>query len=291
MGVKVGQDNAAFKHYNAHVPGEMQYTARSTDNASRASTLLNALGHAVRERRDAARLSRRALAARSGLSERFLAHVEQGSGNISVVRLDAIARALGTTAGALLDTASDEPKTYVVALIGLRGAGKSTLGRQVASDLGIPFVELDALVSERAGMPLSAVFDGYGEAFFRKLQREALEELLAHEKEPLILAAGGSVVMDGPTWDLLKARTTTVWLRASADQHWNRVVAQGDVRPMRGRADARRELGLLLKARKPLYAQSAHVVDTSERSAKASAKRVGEIAEQALFGASRGIKR
>src|SRR5262252_6234860 len=156
--------------------------------------LLGAVGNAVRSLREGQGLARRELASESGVSERFLADLEAGSGNISVARLDDVARALGASAGELLFSAQAgattreelgeafrylrgrfaAPKGTLVALVGLRGAGKSTIGRALAHQLRVPFVELDALVQKEAGLPLSALFSLHGEAYYRKLAREAL---------------------------------------------------------------------------------------------------------------------
>jgi XRE family aerobic/anaerobic benzoate catabolism transcriptional regulator len=223
--------------------------------------LLRTLGRRVRARRRDAGLTLRELAERSGLSQRFLVQVEQGEGNPSVLRLDALASALGTTASELLApgaVASGE----IVALVGLRGAGKSAVGKLVAQRLAIPFVELDALVERAAGMRLAAIFELHGEAWYRRLEREVLLGFLDRANDA-VLATGGSLVQDPETWALLRARATTVWLRARPEDHWQRVVAQGDARPMANRQDAMAELRGILRAREPLYAEAAHVVDTS----------------------------
>lgn len=225
------------------------------------------LGRAVRSRRLARGLTLRALAAASGLSERFLVQVEGGEANISVARLASLAEALESTGSALLQEAEQglgpgEVAHGVVALLGLRGAGKSTVGQRAARRLGVPFVELDARVEQRAGMRLGTLFEVHGTAHYRRLEREVLGDTL-EEFPRAVVATGGSIVTDPETWALLAARTTTVWLQASADDHWARVVAQGDARPMAHRADARRELQQLLNARAPLYARARWSLDTS----------------------------
>jgi XRE family aerobic/anaerobic benzoate catabolism transcriptional regulator len=233
--------------------------------------LLEALGAVVRARRLALGMTVRALAGRSGVSERFLAQVEGGVGNISVARLDALSAALESTAGALLTRAEAERATGgdgdrgaagAVALLGLRGAGKSTIGPRLAKRLKVPFVELDASIEAAAGMRLATLFEIHGMAYYRRLEREVLRRVLA-EQAGVVLAVGGSLVTDEETYGLLRARAFTVWLRATADDHWDRVVAQGDARPMAHRANARSELQALLRARAPLYAQARATVDTS----------------------------
>ena len=193
----------------------------------------------------------RALGERAGVSERFLAQLEGGEGNISVARLQDVAEALGTSAATLLsEHPAGKPATSkIVSLLGLRGAGKSTLGPEIARRLGIPFFELDALVARDAGMPLSTIFEMHGEAWFRRLEHDVLRRFLdSHDAG--VLATGGSIVTAKETYDLLRKRTSTVWLRARPQDHWDRVLMQGDARPMRGRPRAMNELRQLLTSRR-----------------------------------------
>ncbi len=246
--------------------------------------------------------SRRDLAEACGLSERFLAAVESGEGNVSLLKLDAIARALNTSPAGLLapagggasehglagavDTESlpallasltpeqlDEAATLLrarfaprrggfVALLGLRGAGKSTVGPELARELALAFVELDDLVERAAGMSCAEIFAMHGEEYFRRLEREALARHLAGST-PTIIATGGGIVADATTYELLERGTTTVWLKATPEDHWQRVVAQGDTRPMADHPQAMAELRRLLESREQLYARADHVVDTS----------------------------
>jgi XRE family aerobic/anaerobic benzoate catabolism transcriptional regulator len=216
----------------------------------------------------------RTLATRADVSVRFLAQLEAGEGNISVVRLQEIAEALGTNAAELLASASSGiAPQRVVALLGLRGAGKSTLGPEIARRLGVAFYELDALVARKAGMPLGTIFEMHGEAWFRRVERETLREFLdAHGAG--VLATGGSIVTAPETYALLRERSTTVWLKANAEDHWDRVLRQGDVRPMRDRANAMGELKALLRLRERLYAQADHAVDTSRATFDEAATRI-----------------
>ena len=253
----------------------MNYTATSDERSTKRSELLRALGTAVRARRTDLGLTLRALAARADVSERFLAQLESGEGNISVARLQDVAEALGTSAAELLAVrpAMAAPLRKVVALLGLRGAGKSTLGPEVARHLGVPFFELDALVAREAGMPLATIFEMHGEAWFRRLEHDVLRAFL--ETHPAaVLATGGSIVTAPETYALLRKRATTVWLRAKPQDHWDRVLRQGDARPMRNRANAMSELKSLLRLRRPLYALADHVVDTSSATFEEAATRV-----------------
>ena len=245
--------------------------------------MLRSLGSAVRSRRTERGLTLRALALRCQVSERFLAQLETGAGNISVVRLQDIAEALDATAALLLAEAENAgeakarsartDRAVIVSLIGLRGAGKTTIGAAVAKRIGVPFVELDALVAREAGMALSTIFEMHGDAYFRRVERETLRRFL-DASEGAVLATGGSIVTAPDTYEMLRQRTRTVWLKARARDHWDRVVAQGDARPMKNRANAMSELKTLLRARKPLYAQASHVVDTSSLTLDQAVKRI-----------------
>ncbi len=239
--------------------------------------LLASVGAAVRRLREERSLTRRELAQRSGVSERFLAELEGGAGNISVARLQDVSRALGTSAGELLFSAQHERTgRRAIALVGLRGAGKSTIGRALASRLRLPFVELDALVEKEAGLPLAAIFQLHGEAYYRRLAREVLTRFLA-ENDAAVIATGGGIVTDPGSFKLLQRRCRTVWLQATPHHHWQRVLEQGDVRPSAASPHAQEELAALLKAREPLYAQAEIAVDTSRLGIKDA---VEEIARQ-----------
>jgi XRE family aerobic/anaerobic benzoate catabolism transcriptional regulator len=204
--------------------------------------------------------------------------LETGDGNISVVRLHDVAVALGTTAAHLLSTSEPARQApSIIALLGLRGAGKTTIGTRVAKRLGIAFVELDAVVAQQAGIPLPMIFEMHGEAYFRKLEHDALAHLLDGTKAAVV-ATGGSIVTAKDTFELLRQRTVTVWLKARARDHWDRVVAQGDVRPMKNRANAMSELKALLRTRNELYAQADHVVDTSSLALEDAVRKVYSVA-------------
>ena len=216
---------------------------------------------AQRERRG---WSRRELAVHSGVSERFLAQLETGDGNISLRRFAEVAHALGTTPSVLLAAADAPAGVKPIALLGVRGAGKSAVGEALARKLGLPFVELDHEIEEAAGLSLADVFAVHGEAYYRRVEREVLSRVLA-APSPMVLATGGSIVNDPTNFSLLRARCFTIWLRARPEDHWNRVVAQGDQRPMAENPHAFAELRALLAAREKLYARAEHTIETTGR--------------------------
>ena len=232
--------------------------------------LIRRLGRRVRERRLEQTLTVAALADRSGLSRRFLAEVEAGRANISVVRLHRLAQALGSSAASLLE----EPRTGRIALLGLRGAGKSTVGAALAARTGARFVELDQLVEEESGLPLAELFAVHGESYYRRQEAHALERLLATES-PVVVATGGGLVHVRETFDRLKRSTVTVWLQARPEEHLARVMAQGDHRPVADSSDALAELRQILATRSPLYAEAELHVRTSDRG-------VGDVVDDVL---------
>ena len=242
--------------------------------------LLETLGRRARALRTDAGLTLKELAGRSGLSARFLVQVESGEGNISVRKLTALAQALGTTPAALLSgppSAGTREVRPVIALLGLRGAGKTTVGRRLARRLRVPFVELDRRVEQAAGLTLAEIFALHGEDYYRRLEREELERVLAQDR-PVVLATGGGIVNSPETYAMLRRRAVTVWLRAHPEDHWNRVVQQGDRRPMADNPEAMGELRRLLVAREPLYATADHTVDTSRTNADGVARAVERVA-------------
>lgn len=244
--------------------------------------MLRDLGQRVRERRGRLGLTLRELAGQSGLSERFLVGLEGGHANVSVLRLAALAQALGTDAAGLLAGEGDRRGQAAplldrsLALIGLRGAGKSSIGSQVATRLGVPFIELDARIAERAGMSAGEIFELHGAQHYRKLERQELERVLAEPAS--VIATAGSLVTDHQSFERLLAGATVVHLRASAEDHFARVVAQGDTRPMANRKDAMQELRAILRARRALYERAHHVVDTSALGLPRSIDRVVKLA-------------
>jgi XRE family aerobic/anaerobic benzoate catabolism transcriptional regulator len=259
------------------------------DTPERSPDILDGLGRRARALRAERALTIKELARRSGLSPRFLVQVESGHGNISVRKLAALAGALGTHAWALLGGREEDAATAVgggaagglrlpvVALLGLRGAGKTTVGRLLARRLRVPFVELDHRVEQAAGLTLPEIFALHGEDYYRRLEREALTRLLEQGRR-VVVAAGGGIVNSPETYALLRRGATTVWLRAHPEDHWNRVVQQGDRRPMADHPQAMAELRRLLAAREPMYAMADHTVDTSRLDAAGVAQAVDRVA-------------
>jgi XRE family aerobic/anaerobic benzoate catabolism transcriptional regulator len=235
-------------------------------------SLLKRLGGVIRRLREDRGLSVSDLATRADLSSRFVTEIQAGRGNVSILRLAALAAALDTTASQLIAAAEDEAAApRLIALLGVRGAGKSTIGAKLAARLGVEFLELDRLVESEAGLALADLFATHGEDYFRRLEVAALRRLLA-ERRSAVLATGGGIVDNREAWPLLEQHTTTVWLRASPETHWERVVRQGDARPMAGRPAAKAELRRLLARREPLYRRARHHVDTARHGVDGSVR-------------------
>jgi XRE family aerobic/anaerobic benzoate catabolism transcriptional regulator len=277
----------------------------SAKPADEDSTFLATLGERVREARARRGMSRKSLAQDSGVSERYLAQLESGEGNASVLLLRQIAGALNVPVADLLrepngdgaelaltmqflqrlspaqlSVAREEllhrfrgesraQRRQRIALIGLRGAGKSTLGARLAKELGVPFIELDREIEREAGTSLSEIFLLYGQTGYRRYERRALEKALEQHAR-CVIATGGSIVSEPGTYDLLLSTCYTVWLKARPEEHMARVVAQGDTRPMAGNTQAMDDLRRILDARDMLYRQADAVVDTAGRSIEQS---------------------
>jgi XRE family transcriptional regulator, aerobic/anaerobic benzoate catabolism transcriptional regulator len=228
---------------------------------------LSRLGERVRGWRTEQGLTRKALSAASGVSERYLAQLEAGQGNISVLLLRKVAHAIGVSIEHLV---SEEDKPLErIALIGLRGAGKSTIGEKLAQERGVPFIELDREVEQEAGARLEEVFAMYGQDAFRRFERRALERVL-NQHASAVIATGGSLVTDPATYKLLLERCFCVWLKASPQDHMQRVIAQGDMRPFKGRSAALDEIRQLLADRDRLYARANAAIDTSGKTVRQS---------------------
>jgi XRE family aerobic/anaerobic benzoate catabolism transcriptional regulator len=225
-----------------------------------AQYVLKELGRRLRAARERSGRSVSELAQRAGLSRRHVTEAEAGRANLSITTLLALANAAELPLRQLFDF--EAPRWSRIALVGLRGAGKSTVGHRLALALEVPFVELDQRIEELAGLSLAAIFELHGTTGYRRLEAEALERVLA-EGERVVLATGGSIVTAPETFARLKRSCHTVWLRAAAEDHYKRVARQGDERPMRGRPRALDELRALLGAREPLYATAELELDTS----------------------------
>ena len=246
--------------------------------AQQETAYLSRLGERVRARRSGNGMTRKALAAASGVSERYLAQLEAGQGNMSVLLLRKVARAMGVGVESLVrETPDHDPASRRVALIGLRGAGKSSLGAKLAAALDVPFIELDVEVEREAGAKLGEVFAMYGQEAFRRFERRALERVL-RTYDAAVIAAGGSLVTDPDSFSLLLDNCRTVWLKARPEEHMNRVIAQGDMRPFEGKtrgkipghSTALEEIRKLLADRDRLYARADVAIETSGRSLKAT---------------------
>jgi XRE family aerobic/anaerobic benzoate catabolism transcriptional regulator len=235
--------------------------SRPRSAGAKGEPVLETLGRRARTLRHEQGLTLRDLASRSGLSMRFLMDVEAGRGNISVRRLSDLAAALQTTAADLV-TPFDEAAPTVIALLGLRGAGKTTIGRALARRRRIPFIELDRQIEARAGLALGELFSLHGEDYYRRLERDALLELLGSRRS-MVIAAGGGLVTSPDTYALLLRHATTVWLKARMDDYWQRVIRQGDRRPIDQHPHARDALRQLVARREPLYTRAHVTVDTA----------------------------
>ena len=233
---------------------------------------LSAFGERLRAARLSAGYSVTELAKVASLSRRYLTEAEAGRANPSLLKLASLAEALGVGVAALVGTG--QRMTERVALVGLRGAGKTTLGKRLALELEVPFVELDERVEELAGLSLSEVFDLHGVKRFRELEAEALENVLREEGERIVLATSGSIIDAPQTWARLRATCRTVWLRAEPEEHMRRVMEQGDRRPMRDRPRAMEELRQLLEERQGRYEECDRVVETG---GQGSAQIVAEL--------------
>jgi XRE family aerobic/anaerobic benzoate catabolism transcriptional regulator len=270
--------------------------ARPQHTVGRDEAYLRRLGERVRTLRNQRGMTRKALAQHAKVSERYLAQMEAGKGNCSIVLLRRIARAIGLPVTQLVHEGTEPPLDMVllsqflerlpqdalvearklmaerfgsplpdrrrIALIGLRGGGKSTLGRLLAERLSVPFIELDQEVERRSGARLSEIFDMFGQETFRRAEREALDDVL-HRHSHFVIATSGSIVTEPSTLELLLSSCFTIWVRAEPDEHMKRVMAQGDMRPMAKNTRAMEDLISILRSREPLYAKAEAVVTTT----------------------------
>jgi len=258
------------------------------------------LGKRVRELRNRRGLTRKMMAREADVSERHLAQLEGGEGNVSIVLLRRISGALHVSLAELFapETETQQEKLQIqrflerlpahrvedamlrlmrdfgdeekqrrmrVALIGIRGAGKSTLGAKLGSELDIPFIELDHEIEKDAGMPLGELFSLYGQTGYREIEKRLLERVL-HEHDRAVISVGGGVVSEKETYDYLLSHCYTVWIKARPEEYMARVIAQGDLRVMGGSNQAMEDLRRILDAREPLYRKADLYLDTSGHS-------------------------
>lgn len=225
-------------------------------------SLLERIAKRVRARRSELGWTMAEAAKQSGLSARFYAQVESAEANIAIGRLDALATALQVPLVNLLQDHSLAPTERGIALLGIRGSGKSTLGAMLAKSMGLEFLELDEAIESLAGLKLSEVFALHGESYYRRLGGEAIQQLIS-SGTPKVVALPGGIVLDEHVYALVENNFTTVWLRTEPEDCMARVLAQGDHRPMKGHADAMAELRNLLAAREPYYQRAALTLNTS----------------------------
>jgi XRE family aerobic/anaerobic benzoate catabolism transcriptional regulator len=262
------------------------------------------VGQRVREARQRKGIARRVLSELSGVSQRYLAQLENGDGNISIGLLYKVAQALDhrvewlvgaedpwasetakfaelyraapsalrrTVTETLLAAQPARLRRQRIGLIGLRGAGKSTLGRRLGAALSFPFVELNRDIEEQSGMPISDVMALYGQEGYRRLERQAVERVVA-TSDQVVLAVAGGIVTEPETFAFLLRHFHTIWLKAPPELHMKRVLEQGDERPMAGNPKAMAELTSILTSRESLYAKAEGVVNTEGRTLDESAR-------------------
>ncbi len=279
---------------------------------------LVALGERVRALRARRGLTRKAVALASEVSERHLANLESGVGNASILVLLQVAQALQCSLAELLgDVTASSPEWLLirellehrdeatlkrvraqvgemlgtggdnaarssrVALIGLRGAGKSTLGRMLAEDLGFAYIELSREIEKFAGCSVAEIQSLYGMNAYRRYERRALEETVQLYAEAVIATPGG-LVSEPATFNLLLAHCTTVWLKATPQDHMQRVIAQGDLRPMAASAEAMADLRTILAGREPFYAKAEFSLDTSAQALQPTFLALRALVREAL---------
>ena len=302
-------------------PGDM------TENLDPETGFLEQLGQRVRTMRALRGMSRKVLAKVSGISERYIAQLESGKGNVSIVLLRRVSNAMGAHLEDLIPATEPSPDWSVIrdlvrkatpnqiaqakdalagqgngasaqrrmsfagiALIGLRGAGKSTLGKMLAKKIGWSFVELNKEIEAQNGLSVAEIIALYGQEGFRRLEQAALGQLLAR-KELMVLATGGGIVSEPLTFDLILSSFYTIWLRAEPEEHMARVRAQGDLRPMADDRSAMVELRTILLSREPLYARASAVVDTAGLTVDAAAARLIDAVAPVLHDEARMFAR
>lgn len=269
--------------------------APTADPAGDEGDYLQALGQRVRDLRLRRGMTRAMLASDSGVSVRYLAQLEGGDGNISIIRLRQVAQALALPLEEIVRVGPEHPPEFTllvqylsrlsplqlaeareilqgafdkggrrqrIALVGLRGAGKSTLGKLLAQQLQVPYFEIGEEIERTAGMKLSEIFSLYGQSVYRRYERRTLQALIA-ANERFVLSTGGGIVSEPATFDELLTACYTVWIKATPAEHMARVVAQGDHRPMGDNREAIKDLERILAGREPMYGKADASVNTS----------------------------
>lgn len=304
----MAQDKAAngeMAGARARVSGRPAPSGKAPCAADVHQDYLRVVGERVRRARTRRGMTRKILARDSGVSERYLAQLESGQGNISIGLLRQVAQAISLPVQDLVREGSDRPVEVTaivrrleqmslddlaearrlladrfgfygddarqrrVALIGLRGAGKTTLGRGLAAARSVPFVEMANEIEAVSGMSLDKIFDLQGQAGYRRYEKRALENVIDRHHD-CVIAAGGSLVSEPQTFDFLLSKCFTVWIQASPEEHMARVVAQGDMRPMAGSREAMADLKQILEDRHTLYSKADAVLDTSGQDVEAA---------------------
>jgi XRE family aerobic/anaerobic benzoate catabolism transcriptional regulator len=287
-----------------------------TEDLDPETLFLEQLGQRVRTMRALHGMSRKVLAKVSGISERYIAQLESGKGNVSIVLLRRVSNAMGAHLEDLIPATEPAPDWPVlrdllrkatpnqiaqakevlsgngasaqrrmafagIALIGLRGAGKSTLGKMLAKKIGWSFVELNKEIEAQNGLSVAEIIALYGQEGFRRMEQAALGQLLAR-KELMVLATGGGIVSEPLTFDLILSSFYTIWLKAEPEEHMARVRRQGDLRPMADDRSAMAELRTILRSREPLYARASAVVDTAGLTVDNAAARLSDAVAPVL---------
>jgi XRE family aerobic/anaerobic benzoate catabolism transcriptional regulator len=306
----------ALRENTPRVATDSKIAAADRASLSSEGDFLLSLGKRVREFRNRRGMTRKMMAHEADVSERHLAQLEAGEGNISIVLLRRVAASVNVSLADLFSRHAEEPvemrlirrflerlparrledvvfrlmrdfgyeekaRRMRIALIGLRGAGKSTLGSRLSAEMNIPFVELDREIEKDTGMPLAEIISLYGQSGYRDIERRTLERVLRENKHA-ILSVGGGVVSEKETYDCILSNCYTVWVKAQPDEYMSRVIAQGDFRAMAGNDRAMEDLRRILDAREPLYRKADMCVDTSGDSVEESFAKL-KVAVQANF--------
>jgi XRE family aerobic/anaerobic benzoate catabolism transcriptional regulator len=318
-----------FRHYVSEPApfAAKNRTGDMTENPDPEAGFLEQLGQRVRTMRALHGMSRKVLAKVSGISERYIAQLESGKGNVSIVLLRRVSDAMGAHLEDLIPASEPAPDWPVIrdllrkatpnqiaqakdilsgqgsaasalrrtpfagiALIGLRGAGKSTLGKMLAKKIGWSFVELNKEIEAQNGLSVAEVIALYGQEGFRRMEQAALGQLLAR-KELMVLATGGGIVSEPLTFDLILSSFYTIWLKAEPEEHMARVRRQGDLRPMADDRSAMAELRTILLSREPLYSRASAVVDTAGLTVDAAAARLIDAVAPVLHEEARMFAR